>query len=245
MEYKRTIYSKIWILIHYLFVVIFSSFAFPVLCQEITVPKLKYEKEFKDKGCGNKLNREGLKLQDEGLGLFFTKGKTAEAVNLLEKAIEHEPRLHPSYIQLSSYYLSVGKNPKKAILLLKKGVKHCSRQPILYLSLANAYAFSEQHQEAIINYNKAEEVGMEPTPPFHYNLANSYAKLKEFDKAIDNYRKALSMDEKHFNAWRNLVITYYEKGDKKNAVECARKLEKLDPTGNFDAWAREAIKKMK
>ena len=245
MKEKSYRYIGSWASIYYLVVLILAFSVGFASGQEQTVPKLKYEKKIEVKGCGDQLNKEGLKLQDKGLELFFVKGRTTEAVDLLEKAIKLEPRLFPSYMQLGFYYLEVENNPEKAITLLKKAIEHCSKVPLLYQSLADCYARIEQHHEAIHNYNKAEELGIEPAPPFYYNRGNSYSEVKEYDKAIENYKKAVELDPKKFNAWRNLVIVYYQKGDKKNAIKCAKTLEKLDPKGDFGAWGREAIRMIK
>ena len=83
------------------------------------------------------------------------------------------------------------------------------------------------------------------TPAFFYNLGNSHGALKEWDKIIENYSEALAKDPEHFNTRRNLALTYYSKGDRKAAIECAQELEKLDPNGKFGAWAREAAARMK
>jgi len=245
MEEKRYIYKKNYSLINCLIAFVLALSFNSVSAQEQIVPKLKYKKELKEKGCGSDLNKEGVGLQDKGLDLFFVKGKTAEAVKLLEQAVELEPRLFPSYSQLTFYYSEVQNNHLKAITLLIKGIKHCPKEPLLYYGLADCYARIKQHQDAINNYNKAKELGMEPAPPFFYNLGNSYAEIKEYDKAIENYKAALKLDPKKFDAWRNLVIAYYQKGDKKNAIKYAQELEKVDAKGDFGAWAREAIKQMK
>ena len=186
-----------------------------------------------------------MKLQNKGLDLFFVTGKTKDAVKLLEQAIELEPRLFPSYLQLCFYYVELEKNPKKAITLIKKGIENCPKVPLLYGSLADSYAQLEQHHEAIDNYNKAEVLGIELVPPFYFNRGNSYTKLKEYDKAIDDYKKALNIDSKHFKAWQNLIIVYYYKGDTHNALEYASKLEKLDSNGKFGVWAKEVIREIK
>lgn len=216
--------------------------------QERINPKLKYEyvgKEMQEKGCGCDLNEDGLELQDKGLDLFFVTGKTKDAVKLLEQAIELEPRLFKSYLQLCFYYVEVENNPKKTVNLLKKGIEQCPKVPLLYSSLGDSYAQMEQHQDAIFNYNKAEELGIDPYPPFYFNRGNSYTKLKEYDKAIENYKKALSLDSKHFKAWQNLIIVYYYKGDTQKALEYASELERLDSNGKFGVWAKEVIREIK
>ncbi len=216
--------------------------------QERITPKLKYEyagKEMQEKGCGCDLNEDGLKLQDKGLDLFFVTGKTKDAVKLLEQAIDLEPRLFHSYLQLCFYYLEVENNPEKAVNLLKKGIGQCPKVPMLYSSLGDSFARMEQHQDAIFNYNKAEELGIDPLPPFYFNRGNSYTKLKEYDKAIENYKKALNLDSKHFKAWQNLIIAYYYKGDTQKSLEYASELERLDSNGKFGVWAKEVIREIK
>jgi tetratricopeptide (TPR) repeat protein len=207
---------------------------------------LQYERTVEKLGCDDtELSKEGIELWRKGSDLFLTKGKTAEGVKLLEKANEIEPKLTGPYAQLSLYYSLAENNPQKAIGLLQKGIKICPKYPDFYFTLANCYAEAGQHREAIHNLHQAKELGLVINPAYFFNLANSHAKLKEFDKAIAAYKECLALDPNKLNAWRNLAIAHYEKGDKKNAIECAKKLEQLDPNGQFGAWARETIKRMK
>ncbi|MBM3746067.1 MAG: tetratricopeptide repeat protein [Acidobacteria bacterium] len=219
--------------------------AFPVCAQEEAPPKVKYESEMKEEGCGANLNPEARSLQKQGLELFFTKGKTAEGVALLEKAVAAEPRLIPAYVQLGMYYALADNAPKKSVTLLQAAVGHCPKSPRLHVALAQACAADKQHQEAVKNYHQARELGLELSPSFFQDLGNSHAALSEWDKAIENFQEALKRDEKNLNARRNLAIAYYRKGDKKKAVETAQEVEKLDPNGKHGAWARFAISQMK
>ncbi len=212
--------------------------------EKMNIP-LQYERNVEKLGCSTELNKEGVELHEKGIKLFSTRGKTAEGVKLLEKSIEMEPKLTHSYTQLSLYYALIENNPPKAITLLQKGIKVCPKDPDLYFALANCYAETGQHKEAIAHFYKAKELGLVITPSYFYNIGNSYAKLKEFEKAITAYKECLALDPNKLNAWRNLTIAYYEKGDNKRAMECAKKLEQLDPNGQAGAWAREAIKRMK
>jgi tetratricopeptide (TPR) repeat protein len=213
--------------------------------QERVVPPFKYEFEFKQEGCASNLKPEALELQRRGSDLFWVRGRTLEAVALLEKAVGLEPRLIGAYVNLGTFYALAQNSPGKSVTLLQGAVRHCPQTAALQFSLAEAYAAANQHQEAIKSYHKARELGLELAPSFFYNLGNSHVRLKEWDRAIENYREALSRDPKHLNARRNLAITYYQKGDRKSAIECAQELEKLDPNGKHGAWAREALVQIK
>ncbi len=128
---------------------------------------------------------------------------------------------------------------------MKKAISYCPEEPAFYFSLGNSYSQNKQYLEAIDNLNKAKEFGYEPKPSLHYNLGNNYAQLKKYDEAIENYKETLRHDKKHFNAWQNLIITYYKKGDKNNAIKLANELAKIDDKGEYGAWAKEAIRQMK
>lgn len=223
---------------------LFGLFSNHVSGQERIVPQTKYERELKKDGCGDQLNKKGIKLQEEGLDLFFVQGKTSEAAKLLRKAIKLEPRLIPSYQQLSFYYQQIEHKPKEAIALLEKGIKHCPRAPLLYFSLANCYAHIDRHEEAINYYDTAEQLGMEINPSFFYNRGNSYAKLGKYGEAIADYKRSVDLDPGKLNAWRSLAISYYRYGDKQSASKCAKTLLKLDPEGRFGLWAKDALQNM-
>ena len=229
---------------------------------------IKYQYEYTNVRYENYIIGEAIKFMNDGIDILLTLDTSNQAIQILEKAVELEPKLSIAYLYLSFYYLQVEHDSQKSKAIIIKGIEHCSGEPYLYFALANAHAFDEEYQQAIINYRKSLELlyfALADSNAFNeeyqqviilelwndnvsvsslfYNLANCLTKVKENKKAIEIYKRAIKFYPNHFKAWKNLIIMYYIEGDKNNFVEYADKLWKLDYFGMYGVWAKYAISK--
>ena len=190
------------------------------------------------------LDTSAKKLKDVGLDLLLNKNHPIEGIRKIEEAIKIDPRMPSAYNALWLYYAQAKKSPTTALNYLKKGAKHCPKSSLIRADLGNTYSQLNEHEKAIEQFKEAVVLGTENEGSILYNIGNSFIALNQKSNAILYYNKAINVDKKHFNARRNLAITYYQTGNSKNAVEHLKRLIQLDQNGEHGKWAQLALKQI-
>jgi tetratricopeptide (TPR) repeat protein len=92
-------------------------------------------------------------------------GKTDEAIEALEKALEFNPEIVQAMCNLANAYIQKG-DADRAIETNKKMLELAPDFSLGYNNLANAYYMKGAFDEAIKNCDKAAELGFQVHPDF-------------------------------------------------------------------------------
>ncbi len=191
-------------------------------------------------GCADDLNPEALRIAKAAEDDFWIKGKTLDAAMRLEKAITLEPRLYRAYPNLKFHYCWALKRCDRAIAILENGISHCPNWAGHHEDLGAIYSKMGKHDLALEEYNKAQAKGVTESASFYYNLGSTNGRLKRYDEAIANFRKSLEMDETHFNARKNLIVTFAMQNENQKALTQIEILLSLSPDDELKKWANGA-----
>lgn len=222
-----------------IFFVIFSQASFAGQSM-LKKNDLKYGREIED-GCADNLNEHALKIAKQAAEDFWIKGKTLDAVIQMDVAILIEPRLYGAYSILKLHYCWALKQCGRAVEMFKKAMTHCPEYPGHNFGLGSVYAKMGKPAKALVEYKKAQVKGYPDDPSFYYNMANAYRGVKKYEAALKNYQKSLELDEKHFEARKNMIILLFETGEKSAALDQARKFISLAPDEKTRNWGKQAI----
>ncbi|MBV1931416.1 MAG: tetratricopeptide repeat protein, partial [Porticoccaceae bacterium] len=187
-------------------------------------------------GCADDLNREALRIAKAADEDFWVMGKTRDAAIRLEKAITLEPRLYFAYSNLKFHYCWALKQCDRAIAILEEGISHCPNWAGHNEDLGAVYSEMGEHNLALEEYAKAQAKGVTQSASFYYNLGSTNGRLKRYDEAIANFRKAIDMDETHFNAHKNLIVTFAMQHENQKALKQVEILLSLDPDEELKTW---------
>lgn len=128
--------------------------------------------------------REAIKLMD--------KGKTGEAIKLLNEAKKLDPKNidYPYEIGVAHY---LNQDYKKAVKVIKPLLKHEDVNPLVYQLLGNSYSLLEDRNKAISTY----EEGIKKFPNagrLYLERGNMEMFIEEWNKALAFYEKGIDMD---------------------------------------------------
>lgn len=183
-----------------------------------------------------------LSLKEEGQNLYYQKNRFDDGIRKIQKALQIDPRIPDAYNTLMQYYLMLKNDPETALKYMERGVKHCPNSPSLRFDLGSVYSQLGRYNHAIEQYKNAEELGWDNQASVFYNMGNAYIRLGQKDDAIAAFRRTLSINDKHYNARRNLIIAYIETDKTILARKEAQRLLELDPDGRFGIWAQKALR---
>ncbi len=191
-------------------------------------------------GCADNLDPEALKIVELANRDFWIKGKTQDAAMRLEKAITLEPRLYAAYPNLKLHYCWALKQCDRAITILEKAISYCPNWPGYNVELGGTYAKMGQYDLALEEYTRAQAKGITESASFFFNLGNTHGHLKHYDEAITNFYKTLDMNIKHFNARKNLIVTFVMQNENQKALKQLEILLSLEPDEEMKLWAMGA-----
>jgi tetratricopeptide (TPR) repeat protein len=171
---------------------------------------------------------------EAAMGDVWIKGKSWEAVGILEKALARDPYLQGAYRSLGTWYWAL--EPPKALALLNNGIERCPQAVMLYFDRANVYTKLGNSKAALEDLERSRTLGHD-SDSLHFNIGNAYSKLKQFRVAASKYEEALVRDPRHTSAWRNLVIANAEAGNSAAALGTIDRLLGAFPSGELRQWA--------
>jgi len=161
-----------------------------------------------------------LDLEQRGVFLVWTAGRSGEGAAMLEEAIEKEPRLVMAPVNLAIYYEFFLADASTAATVLESAIAHSPDQPHLYLALANVQAGQGNHDAAIDHILQALKLGHRHASVY-YNLGNAYSGTGNVEAAIENYIEAVAINPAHENARSNLILAFIRRGDVDRTLEYA------------------------
>lgn len=158
-----------------------------------------------------------------GLGnAFEEKNDFDTAIECYYHALEIDPNYTEAYFNLGKAYFNQGKH-NKAIECYRKVLDKNPSDTRTCNNLGLAYFNIGSYEEAIECYKKVLEfppvtsnLNFQNDNPETYstylNIANTYTKIANYDKAIEFYKKVIKENSDCAEAYRNMGIAYFGKG---------------------------------
>ena len=180
-----------------------------------------------------------------GTDLFYNKRRHLDSLKKIKESIAIDPRIPQAYGIIASYFVDVSKSPIEAVPYLNAGIKACPKSGNIHYELGRVFGETAQYEKAIEQYEASLLLGTEYPASSYFNIGNAHSHLGHMAQSIEAYRNALSADETHLGAQRNLVIAYFKTDDRKSAIFEAERLVRLDRNGKNGAWAQEFLARFK
>jgi len=154
-------------------------------------------------------------------------GKTAFAVQLIERALTVNPNVHILQANIAEMYRRIGQ-PQKAI---EHGLKAIALKPDAadaHNNLGIAYFDVGEYEAAIQNYNTA--ISLRPRfPEAISNRGNALRNLHRFEEAEAAYRRALAINPNYAEALNNLGSVLRDLGRPAEAEHAYKRALALKP----------------
>ncbi|MCW9034735.1 MAG: tetratricopeptide repeat protein [Rhodospirillales bacterium] len=160
-------------------------------------------------------------------------GNSAQAIDLITKALKINPRYAEAHSNLGLAHLSLGK-PKEAAACFRKALSISPDTAESHSNLGNALLDMQEATRAIASYRKALAIN----PNFleaHFNLGNAFKELGKLTDAATSYQRALAINPQLADVHNNLAIVFGELGNFHNALACQRRAVALSPK-NEQFW---------
>lgn len=169
-----------------------------------------------------------LAFQKQEIGAF------EEAIEILNKALEIDPKFVPAHYRKGSVYEEWDQR-KEAIAAYQQALKLDPKHLKARLGLASAYGKSRKNELAIREYEKVAE--LKPTDPeIHFKIALEYWYLQKLPETAEHYRKVIALNPDHLQAHLNLASVYeHMKKWDQSLKEIALSIQLGKQTGNQQA----------
>jgi tetratricopeptide (TPR) repeat protein len=170
----------------------------------------------------------GASMAPINLGMWLQqRGRSAEAVALLEHALALEPEDAEIHGNLGIALASLGRRAD-ARAHLERAAALAPASPQAQNNLANALAQEGSLADAVEHYRRAVE--LDPAyPDAQNNLANVLVQQGALDEAVSHYQAALAADPRYATAHANLATVLTRLGRNDDAITHYRAALALDP----------------
>ncbi|GBO55044.1 high-affnity carbon uptake protein Hat/HatR [Pseudanabaena sp. lw0831] len=151
-------------------------------------------------------------------GVFQNQGKYDDALKILNKALQDNPRNNIAFLNRGDIYYDK-KNYVKAEADYKAVLQVDDQDRIAYNNLGYALSRQNKLDEAIIAYRQA--IALDPKYANPYNgLGNVLRDQNKTNEAISAYRKAIALDPKYLDVYVSLgdILSKQNKPDEVNTV---------------------------
>jgi tetratricopeptide (TPR) repeat protein len=161
-------------------------------------------------------------------------GAFEEAIEILNRALEIDPKFVPAYYRMGSVYEEWDQR-KEAIAAYQQALNLEPSHIDARLGVASAYGKSFKNELAIMEYKKA--AALRPTDPeIQFKIALEYWYLQKLPETAEHYRKVITLNPDHLQAHLNLASVYeHMKEWDKSLKEIAISLKLGKQTGNQQA----------
>jgi tetratricopeptide (TPR) repeat protein len=133
-------------------------------------------------------------------------GRTADAIPVLEMAVDRGDLEPNTYIYLSQLYTEAGRDAD-AVTLLERGTQAIPDSPEVRQQLLSAYVAAGQTDRAIDYYSA--EIDRDPSNPvYRYNLGSLLLEAERYEEAVLQLEEAVGLDQQNPNAYYNLGAAY-------------------------------------
>ncbi len=163
--------------------------------------------------------------------------KYDDAVKVIKKALELEPRYVDAYSVLADAYANL-ENYGEALEIQKKILILEPERGETYFELGNLYVMTDDIVKALENYNKADEKGYR-NYVMYKNLAEIYREIDQDDLVFRNYNKAIECAPLRADLRLEKAGYYILRGKFNEALETLENLQKIEPD-LFDAYEMRA-----
>ena len=149
------------------------------------------------------------------------------AVELLQRAVQQEPKHKTAWNNLGRAYMGLNQNDK-AIAALKKQIEINPYDQYAYNNLGLAYEAELNYEEAIRQFQKQLEIN--PLDPFaHAGLGEVYIKQKRFAEAAPELEKAVSLQPQNALLQISLGQSYIATNQTEKGLAAFEKAVSLAP----------------
>lgn len=132
--------------------------------------------------------------------------RSADAIPVLEMAVDKGDVDPNTYIYLSSLYTEAGRDAD-AVALLERGTQTIPDSDDLRQQLLSAYVVAGQTDRAIDFYTA--EIERDPSNPvYRYNLGSLLLESERYDEAVVQLEEAVALDQTNPNGYYNLGAAY-------------------------------------
>jgi tetratricopeptide (TPR) repeat protein len=169
-----------------------------------------------------------LAFQKQEIGAF------EEAIEILNKALEIDPKFVPAHYRKGSVYEEWDRR-KEAVGAYQQALNFEPNHLDARLGLASAYGKSFKNELAILEYEKAAE--LKPNDPeIQFRIALEYWYLQQLPETAEHYRKVIALNPDHLQAHLNLASVYEHMKDWDQSLkEIAISRQLGEQTGNQQA----------
>ena len=151
---------------------------------------------------------------------LLKKGKTAEAIDIYNRAIRLNPNLAESYYNRGNAYADLGQY-QKAIADHNQAIRLNPKNADVYNNRGTIYEELGQYQKAIEDYDKA--IRLKPGYITYFNRGNSYSRIGQYQRAVEDFSQAISMKPDFADAYSNRGAAYFYQGNNKESCRDAQK----------------------
>lgn len=150
-------------------------------------------------------------LQLELADLLLHSGRAAQAIEVLEKLTEANPKCLVALEQLGDLYTDLGR-PKDAIKTYRRMIAEMPEETAGYLGLTRAFAAVENYKAAIPVIRKVLELE-EGHADLHYQYATLMAQEGNFEVALEHYRKVAALNPHYPRIQKRIQMLEEERKD--------------------------------
>lgn len=162
-------------------------------------------------------------------------GKTKEAIQAYQNAIELAPKQIAPWNILGNLYQKLGQT-EESLVAYQKAIEHNPTDAVSWNGLGELYCLLGRNDKAIDAYLKATEVS-----PFNAaswsRLGSSYANSGRLEDAVDAYQKVIEIDRDLVDPWLSLGDIHRTQKNHENAKMAYQTALEIDPQ-NALAWSK-------
>jgi tetratricopeptide (TPR) repeat protein len=173
-------------------------------------------------------NPEAVEYNTQGCQAI-ERGLYKDAIRLLTKAIEKDPKYDKAYYNRALAYAWMNKFDE-ALPDYNKAIEINPNYSKALVGRGKVLQNKKKIKEALMDFNKAIEVGTDD-PDAYYNRGVIYLEGKIEDQGIKDFLKATEIDPKYYKAYYNIACVYSINNEAEKALVY---LEKAVDTGMKD-----------
>ncbi|MFA5271003.1 MAG: tetratricopeptide repeat protein [Candidatus Omnitrophota bacterium] len=162
--------------------------------------------------------------------MYNTAGKHAQAIELLEKAIQKDhAHMYDYYSVLAVSYAYAG-NAAKAVQLLEEAIQSSLvDKTACYYNLGIIYRNNGSYDKAKKSYDEAIKLNPYFGGPY-YGSAIIYSHFRDFEKAVVCFRKAIECEPDNEYLYNDLAAAYFSLGKPAKVIPLCKKAIRLNPS---------------
>jgi tetratricopeptide (TPR) repeat protein len=174
--------------------------------------------------------------------IYYEDGQIHDAIDLYEKILKIEPNSSNVKKMLANSYRKIGKI-SSAIDMYQEHIKTNENDPVALLNLGVSYFENDKLIKAIDIFNKLMKIDKKYTNLSLCYLSRIYQKNGQINKALECIRKACLSDTSFVEGFIQYGKVSLELGRLEKAIDCFKRVLKLDPSNTQAKILLEGAKK--